>query len=593
MLHNIISAFSGGVGKVPESEQKKEETFITPENMFRLPIQYNKQMCKVSDEISNELEIEKVYGSLFPKRNEHDKIVLKSISHCYTTDVKYLTDTQKLITKYTKQPEDVLSMTEEGGFEKIHYSTLTELKSELQIDQFLSKYGLIDYDHFEYLNNLENVLQVITMYSIISPFITIATPLIIVIVPFFILQFKYSQLTWDLYLLVLKDIGRSNPLVRMVTQYGESTAEQKTYQVITFSFYLFSIYQQFAYCFRFYENFKNIHRYLLGLKTYLEKTLQNMRHLISFTHDLKSYKSFNTDLCKNINEIMDIVHMLSPIKEFSFSFSKLMQMGYILKTFYVVKRKESIMENTDYALHFNSYFYNLETVSSLLSGKKIHIAKILKDKTPTIKFKQMYYPALADDSNYSSVVKNSVSLNKNMIVTGPNASGKTTTIKSVFLNVLLTQQFGFGCYSKASITPFKHLHCYLNIPDTMGRDSLFQAEARRCKKIIDDIKENKSGKHLCMFDELFSGTNPEEAISSSEGFIKYITKQTNVKWVLTTHFNELCKSLDSHKEIQNCHMEVTEDFKPTYKLKKNISNVKGAFKILEDMNFPTEITDNR
>jgi DNA mismatch repair ATPase MutS len=220
------------------------------------------------------------------------------------------------------------------------------------------------------------------------------------------------------------------------------------------------------------------------------------------------------------------------------------------------------------------------------------MAKLLKDKTPTIKLKEMYYPALVGDADYASVVKNSVSLNKNLIITGPNASGKTTTIKSVFLNVLLTQQFGMGCYSGASITPFKHLHCYLNIPDTMGRDSLFQAEARRCKSIIDNVAHNSSGKHLCMFDELFSGTNPEEAVASSERFIKYITKQPNVKWVLTTHFNKLCKSLNKHKQIQNCHMEVTESFAATYKLKKNISNVKGAFKILSDMDFPKEIIDN-
>lgn len=591
MLRNIISVFSRDVGNSEEGEQKKEETFIQPENMFRLPIQYNKQNCKITDEISTELEIEKVYEVLFPTRNEHDSMVLKNLSHHYTTDVKYLTDTQELIKNYKKQPDDVLSMTE--GFETNIYKTIAELKEELQIDQFLSKYGLIDYDHFEYLNNLENVLQVITVYTVISPLVTIATPLIIIIVPFFILQLKYSKLTWELYLSVLKDVGKSNPLVRMITHYGESNKEQKTYQLITFSFYIFSIYQQFTYCFRFYENLKNIHKYLIGLKRYLEKTLQNMRHVISFTHELKTYKGFNTDLCKNINELMDIVHMLSPIKEFSFSFSKVMQLGYILKTFYVVKSKLSIMENTEYALHFNSYFYNLETMSSLYTSGKIHTAKILKDKTPVIKFKQMYYPALADEENYKSVVKNNASLNKNIIITGPNASGKTTTIKSLFLNVLLTQQFGMGCYSGASVTPFKHLHCYLNIPDTMGRDSLFQAEARRCKKIIDDINENSGGKHLGMFDELFSGTNPEEAVSSSERFIKYITKKPNVKWVLTTHFNDLCESLDKHKQIQNCHMEVTEQFKATYKMKNNISTVKGAFKILEDMNFPSEITEQR
>lgn len=579
MLHTIISKLGG---------EKKEKTEIVeePTNVFRLPIYYNKQKCKITEEISTELEIEKVYSVFCPTQNSHEISVLKDIAETYTTDVKYLKDTQDFITKYKVQPSDVLCYVN-------HYDTVVELEQELQIDQFLSKYGLIDYDHFEFLNNMENVLQVLTLYVVISPLLTILTPIFILVVPFCILQIRYNELSWDLYLTVLKDIGKSNPLIRMITHYGESTAEQKTYQILTFSFYVFSIYQQITYCFRFYENFKNVHRYLVGLRTYLDKTIQNMRHVISFTHELKTYKLFNTDLCKNINELMDIVHMLSAVTPFEWSLSKAMQMGYVLKTFYAVKSNPAIMENVTYALHFNSYFRHMETVAGLYGGGKIYIAKLLKDKTPTIQLKEMYYPALIGDTDYGAVVKNTVSLNKNLIITGPNASGKTTTIKAVFLNVLLTQQFGLGCYSGASITPFKHLHCYLNIPDTMGRDSLFQAEARRCKKIIDEIEHNSSGKHLCLFDEPFSGTNPEEAIETSKRFIQYITKKQNVKWVLTTHFNKLCKSLDKHKQIQNCHMDVSENLVATYKLKKKISNVKGAFKILSDMNFPKEITNHQ
>lgn len=606
MLHNIISNLSNqsynkgsgcrnreeGDGEEIECEEGGSSKGLSePTNVFRLPIYYNKQKCRVSEEVITELELEKVYAVMCPVTNPHDRLVLKDMSETYTTDVKYLQDTQELVTKYTPSPITTkLTGSSVTDPPSPPYDTVIELEKELQIDQLLSKYGLIDYEHFEFLNNVENVLQAMTMYVLISPLLTIATPLIIVILPFFILQLRYTELTWELYVTILKDIGKSNPLIRMITQYRESSPEQKTYQVLAFSFYLFSIYQQLSYCYKFYENFVNLHKYLIALRTYLETTIQRMRHMVGFTHELKTYKSFNTDLSRNINELMDVIHLLSPITPFQWSLSKFMKMGYVLKTFYTLKKTPSIMENVTYALHFNSYVRHMETLATLHTAKKIYCAKLLKDKTPTLKLKAMYYPALVGKDTYDGVVRNSVSLNQNLIVTGPNASGKTTTIKSIFLNVLLTQQFGVGCYAGASMTPFKHLHCYLNIPDTMGRDSLFQAEARRCKKMIDDIAANGNGKHLCMFDELFSGTNPEEAVASSERFIRYITKQPNVKWVLTTHFNQLCKSLDKHKEIQNCHMDVSKDFVASYKLKKKISNVKGAFKILSDMNFPKEIT---
>ena len=77
------------------------------------------------------------------------------------------------------------------------------------------------------------------------------------------------------------------------------------------------------------------------------------------------------------------------------------------------------------------------------------------------------------------------------MITGPNASGKTTILKTTLFNIILSQQVGFGFYSSATINPYKYIHCYLNIPDTSGRDSLFQAEARRCKEILDSVKNSK------------------------------------------------------------------------------------------------------
>ena len=53
-----------------------------------------------------------------------------------------------------------------------------------------------------------------------------------------------------------------------------------------------------------------------------------------------------------------------------------------------------------------------------------------------------------------------------MIITGPNASGKTTILKSSLINILFSQQFGCGFYDSAKIKPFNNIHCYLNIPDT-------------------------------------------------------------------------------------------------------------------------------
>jgi DNA mismatch repair ATPase MutS len=185
---------------------------------------------------------------------------------------------------------------------------------------------------------------------------------------------------------------------------------------------------------------------------------------------------------------------------------------------------------------------------------------------------------------------------KNIIITGPNASGKTTTLKTALMNIIITQQVGYGFYKNATIQPYKYIHCYLNIPDTSGRDSLFQAEARRCKEILDIVQDNNRRQtHFCVFDELYSGTNPDEAVLSAHAFMKYLIKFKNVNCILTTHFIDLCKKLDTNDSIENYHMSTNKsgnDFNYSYLLKKGISNIKGGVKVLCDMNYPKEIIDN-
>jgi DNA mismatch repair ATPase MutS len=137
----------------------------------------------------------------------------------------------------------------------------------------------------------------------------------------------------------------------------------------------------------------------------------------------------------------------------------------------------------------------------------------------------------------------------------------------------------------------------LNIPDTSERDSLFQAESRRCKEIIDSIRDNPEGRHYCIFDELYSGTNPAEAAKSAHAFLKYLSKYENVDFVLTTHYSSICKKLaklNGKRRIKNYKMDVIDNagkLDYTYKICKGVSKIHGAIRVLEQMEYPQEIID--
>jgi len=213
---------------------------------------------------------------------------------------------------------------------------------------------------------------------------------------------------------------------------------------------------------------------------------------------------------------------------------------------------------------------------------------------------QIYAPLKARESHETgnaaaAVVANDVSLDKQLVITGPNAAGKTTVIKTTLFNLILSQQIGYGFYDHAEINPYDFLHCYLNIPDTSGRDSLFQAESRRCMEILRCIIDNPTKRHFCIFDELYSGTNPYEAVAAAYGYIDYISKNPNVDLILTTHYIELCELLDKHNAdgITNLHMSVsplTGEY--LYKIADGISTIKGGLKVLRDLDYPIEIVES-
>jgi DNA mismatch repair ATPase MutS len=144
------------------------------------------------------------------------------------------------------------------------------------------------------------------------------------------------------------------------------------------------------------------------------------------------------------------------------------------------------------------------------------------------------------------------------------------------------------------MVPYERIHTYLNIPDTSGRDSLFQAESRRCKEIVDIIRTSPHQRHFCIFDELFSGTNPVEATKAGYALLAYISKFKTVDFILTTHYTEICDRFRKSKRVRNFKMKTLIDKKTdkltyTYKIRRGISKVQGAIDVLKEMEFPYEI----
>ena len=559
---------------------------------FKLPIYYNNSKVKLKDNIINDLELVKtvdpsgtpMYNFLFNNDNDFSKKLNEQTTQYYTTDTIFLKDNQTLIKNYKSLPYKYKAISE-------NYSKIIEVWNEIKNDTgFKDKYYYIDWPMWEFLNKSEQFLQFTSIYSLASPIISFFIPIIMLIIPFFIIRMKGLSLTIDEYIEVLKTIISNHSIGKLFTEFHKVEFNQKVYILVSAGFYVFSIYQNILTCRKFNNNMTKIHNYFSEINVYLEYTINSMNNYLKHSGELNSHQDFNNNLKKQMSILTEFKEKIATITPYELSFKKIFEIGHILKYFYELHTEPHYNDAFLYSFGFNGYIDCLEGLSQGIEERKINIVEYIDSKKRNT-IKNNYYAALKD----SNPVKNNIKLQKNLIITGPNASGKTTVLKSVLINVIISQQFGCGFYDSAKLKPYKHIHCYLNIPDTSGRDSLFQAEARRCKEIIDIIDDNKKEDHLAVFDELYSGTNPDEAVISAVAFMEYLVKNKNVSCLLTTHFIKVCKKLQKNKNIENFHMEACKKnnkIEYKYLLLEGISLVKGGINVLSDMNYPKEIIDN-
>ena len=331
----------------------------------------------------------------------------------------------------------------------------------------------------------------------------------------------------------------------------------------------------------------NIHKF----SSYIEHSIRNITYIHSMTENLSSYKQFREDSAMHVHVLSTLHSDIKTVIPFKLTLANISNIGTIMKHYYQLFSNESIKNAISYSFGFNSYFEHMHGLKTLILTKKIAPCTFVKSATKKTYLHSSYYAPLMNQNP----VKNTILLHKKTTITGPNAAGKTTLIKSTLLNVILSQQFGYGFYKKAKLLPYHHVHSYLNIPDTSGRDSLFQAESRRCREILTCLLENNTKRHFCIFDELYSGTNPYEAVASAFGFIKYLNKFENLDLLLTTHYTKLCELLKA-ENVQNMHMKIemceNGQIKYLYKLDKGISLIKGGIKVLQDLDYPDEIINS-
>jgi hypothetical protein len=516
--------------------------------MFKTPIQLLNQVKSLPNHLIDDLDINKILSDIFEEESDSD--VRKSWASLFTTDTRFLKDTQKML-----RFEEFPTNRENPHIRKL----LADIRSN---PSFCEKYEYITIDYFKHLNTNEHILQLISVYSLTSPVLSLLAPLIMLLVPFFILRVSGKSITISSYFTQLKKVFSGMPIGKLL-DINNVPLDQRGFILFSVILYFVQIYQNTITCYKFYRNSQQMIKDIHNIGYYSNITASSMEECQRYTKELLSYTRFNESLTPRIEKLRALGK-----KYIGLSTNVFREMGKRMKHYYDIYCDSELNELLDFTFSYHEYIKN---ITMLRQTNQLVPCKFSKTKESIT---NLYHPLL----RYQEPVKNSVKV-KNMILSGPNASGKTTMLKSTLINLVLSQQIGCGFYDKASVNPYHHFHCYINIPDTSDRDSLFQAEARRCKEILNTIENNPEERHFCLFDELFSGTNPYEAIACATAYLSYMNSINNTRYIMSTHYIQVC----------NQFKDVNYTFEEGYKLVKGITKIRGGIKVLQQLEFPEKI----
>ena len=330
-------------------------------------------------------------------------------------------------------------------------------------------------------------------------------------------------------------------------------------------------------------------------KAKLETELNSMRYLVQTIACGSQIAKINTPLQ---DEIKQSLAPLKKITRFAFSFrAKNGSEGDMLFEYI----------NIIFMLPFISY----QTVTTTLAkhqqaaidlwnllGKLEVAAAILNFRTympitclPTfqtsggVQATGTYHPLL------SEAVMNDVAWTHNTLVTGSNASGKSTYVKSIAINCILAQTIQTAVAETFTMVPGHVITSMAVEDDLFEGDSYFVAEIKSIKRLLATVATNQ--RCYCFVDEILKGTNTVERIAASASIIHWLRAYPSLAFV-ATHDIELTEILKN--DCCNIHFseQVTEDdgISFDYKVKSGPALSRNAIALLKVMGYPETIVQD-
>lgn len=197
----------------------------------------------------------------------------------------------------------------------------------------------------------------------------------------------------------------------------------------------------------------------------------------------------------------------------------------------------------------------------------------------------MYHPLLTNP------VKNDLKVKQSILLTGSNASGKSTFLKTIAVNAILAQSL-HTCTATGYRTGLFHIATSMTLrDDIIAGDSYYMAEIKAMKRLT-DLAEDARFPVLILVDEVLRGTNTVERIAASTQILRSLNGKNRICFA-ATHDIELTYLLE--KEYDNYHFEeefAGRDIKFPYLIRPGRATTRNAIKLLQIMGYDRQLIED-
>lgn len=204
------------------------------------------------------------------------------------------------------------------------------------------------------------------------------------------------------------------------------------------------------------------------------------------------------------------------------------------------------------------------------------------ERAPYIWFDDLVHPLVPD------CVPNSLRMEGPILLTGSNASGKTTFMRTVSLNIILAEGICTALAAGFHSSCFRVITSIDILDNIFAGDSYYIAELKSIRRVLKAAAVSAPPLFCCL-DEVLRGTNAVERIAASTEILRYLGD--NCLCMAATHDMELCSMLEKFSLYHFEEIIVEDEMSFDYKLKPGYSLTSNAIKLLSVMDFPQSVVD--